>query len=518
MKGLELSERYYLACGKDLFRNRFGSLMDRVAVGLAGPGSECFGFDDEYSRDHDWGPSFCLWVTRQDFERYGRELQDCYDGLPKEFLGFGPRRVSPGETGRVGVIEIQSFFKQYTGLDDLPESIEEWDISSANLALCVNGKVFSDPLGRFTQWRNHLLGYYPEDLWLKKIADACMRAGQAGQYNWQRGLQRNDPFVIHTAKAAFCQEILNMVFLVNKVYAPYYKWMFAGVRDLPFMGEEIHSLVGQVLAVNETGKDANWQLVGDLVNRTCVKVIAGLGAKGITREPHTFLIDLVPSILGKIKDQDFRSRQWQGESDRKFAKKELIAKILEQEWEMFSRVNDRADTDPSRKDCPTCRDFPDEFRLHRRAQLMAWSEKTLGSYLDDINTAAAGGKNLMTYKYARMEGLIPCVNGSRFIDLIVTVLVAWQEAFIREYPRIMSGGRPLTPKEAKGNLVSFETYLRGELETYSEKTLAFLYDDILICQNQGSNFPKIVYTYLVREKGYDSLDQAEEKNPRTISV
>ncbi len=124
----------------------------------------------------------------------------------------------------------------------------------------------------------------------------------------------------------------------------------------------------------------------------------------------------------------------------------------------------------------------------------------------------------MTYKYARMEGLIPAVNDSRFIDLIAGVLVTWQEAFIREYPHIMSGGRPLTPKEEKGNLVSFETYLRGELETYSEKTLAFLYDDILRCQNQGGTFPKIIYTYLVREKGYDSLDRAEEKKRRTISA
>ncbi len=70
---------------------------------------------------------------------------------------------------------------------------------------------------------------------LEKIADCCMHAGQSGQYNWQRGILRSDPFVTSTAKVTFCTEIMRMVYLLNRVYAPYYKWLMAGFKTLPIL-------------------------------------------------------------------------------------------------------------------------------------------------------------------------------------------------------------------------------------------------------------------------------------------
>ena len=64
MKGLELSKRYYEEYGQAMIQRHFRQYEERIAAGLVGMGSECFGFDDEISRDHDWGPAFCIWLNK----------------------------------------------------------------------------------------------------------------------------------------------------------------------------------------------------------------------------------------------------------------------------------------------------------------------------------------------------------------------------------------------------------------------------------------------------------------------
>jgi hypothetical protein len=193
------------------------------------------------------------------------------------------------------------------------------------------------------------------------------------------------------------------------------------------------------------------------------------------------------------------------EGDRK--KRDLIEEILSRELTMFLSV-------PSAQRSP-CQEHPEGFKLHRRAQFSCWSEETLESYLHDLERARKNGTNLMTQKYARMDDLIPPLSSNPVIDTIVGYKCAWQRTMMRNYPGILRGGRPLTSAEDSDFMTSFETYLRGELETYSDATLELLVRDILAKHAQGISMAEEIYTCLVRDLGYASLEEAEKASSGT---
>lgn len=180
---------------------------------------------------------------------------------------------------------------------------------------------------------------------------------------------------------------------------------------------------------------------------------------------------------------------------------QTVADILEIELEMFLAVNG--------EDRSSCQEHPDAFKLHRRAQFAAWSLETLSSYLDDLRGARAAHQNLMVIKYARMEGLIPRTNANPLIDEIARISVTWQAEMIKQYPALLRGGRPLTDADAPAGVTSFETYARGEHETYSDRTLELLYADMCAALERGANMSEVVYASLAKESGYASLAEAE---------
>ena len=65
MNGLELSRAFFETWGRPILEESFPQLRPFLAVGLCGPGSECFGYDDAVSRDHDFEPGFCLFLPEE---------------------------------------------------------------------------------------------------------------------------------------------------------------------------------------------------------------------------------------------------------------------------------------------------------------------------------------------------------------------------------------------------------------------------------------------------------------------
>lgn len=234
MKGLELSRLYYEKYGKEMLEKEFLDALPYLAVGLVGSGSECYGFDDETSRDHDFEPGFCIFLPGEDIvdRRTAFLLERAYAKLPKEFMGFERNTLNPVGGSRHGVIRMDEFFISKTGSANGELSVQQWlSVPEYSLLEAINGEVFEDNFGHFTTIREKLI-YLPEDIRLKKLAGRLLLMGQSGQYNYGRCIKRGEAAAAQLAVFEFVQSALHGIFLLNRTYMPYYKWSFRTLREL----------------------------------------------------------------------------------------------------------------------------------------------------------------------------------------------------------------------------------------------------------------------------------------------
>ncbi len=308
MKGLELCERYFRQEGRPVLEREFGTLFQRMAIGLVGDGSECYGYDDEISRDHDWGPGFCIWLTKGDYESAGRKIQEVYEGLPANFAGYSQRRSSQWGGGRVGVLEIGAFYRGFIGPYQPPGSYDEWLLLPENaLAAATNGEVFQDRLGEFTKIRSGLLQFFPEDVRLKKIAARCMTIGREGQYNFSRCVKRGEFFAARYAETKFCADAMSMVFLLNKRYAPFYKWVHRALKELPLLGDSLYQGISNLV------KEEDYSVKAERIETLSQTLINELRRQGLSDHKSDFLPDHGPVVQQAIRDKGLRERNvWVG--------------------------------------------------------------------------------------------------------------------------------------------------------------------------------------------------------------
>ena len=179
MKGLELAKQYYEAYGKEMLQEQFPQVMPFLAIGLAGSGSECYGYDDELSQDHDFEPGFCIFIPDENVvdSKTEFQLERAYMKLPREFMGIKRNNVAAVGGNRHGVIRIGDFFTAKTGRHSGELTLGDWlSIPEYSLLEAVNGAVFADNYGEFTKIREKLR-YYPKDVWLKKLAGNLLLMG-----------------------------------------------------------------------------------------------------------------------------------------------------------------------------------------------------------------------------------------------------------------------------------------------------------------------------------------------------
>ena len=193
-------------------------------------------------------------------------------------------------------------------------------------------------------------------------------------------------------------------------------------------------------------------------------------------------------------------------------KQELIDRIIACEWEMFGHVANAGGR-------AFCQEDPATFRIMRASQCATWSEDVLRSYLADLKNALEEGRNLLAEKYAwmmaatyprefeRIKDQLPLLDEQTvaLIEAIVTIHVRWQQTVDDQYPRYRQKGRPLASADDTCWVTSFETYLRGELKTYSRATLERYYNYTVLCQEQGRNLAAENLNNIVLAYGYPAI-------------
>lgn len=235
----EKSRRFYEEHVAPMIHKKFSDYENRIAVGIAGEGSDCFGYDDFMSRDHDFGTGVCLWLTEEDFQEIGCLLSIAYNEIAQQ---YGGDKLTERLQERRGVMTSKSFYSNilYIDCDMKSCTLSEMDwlnLEHSCLATAVNGEVFRDDLGEFSNYRKMLLEYYPDSIWRRRLANELHQFSAAFQVNYGRCMSRNDLVAAELCRAKGIEAAMELFFLLNKAYAPYYKWTYRALKEMDTKGE-----------------------------------------------------------------------------------------------------------------------------------------------------------------------------------------------------------------------------------------------------------------------------------------
>lgn len=196
----------------------------------------------------------------------------------------------------------------------------------------------------------------------------------------------------------------------------------------------------------------------------------------------------------------------------------MIEEIIQREWDFFQEVHNIGGR-------ASCQDNFETFYLQRKGQFEVFYPEVNESYLKDLKLYKEIGRNPIMEKYAYMmestdkdyydtiKDQLP-ERSEEQMDIINTICrieVAMREVFDQQYPRLSSLARDTHTGYDQQENTSFETYLRGELSTYSPETL-YLYGRMIANMYQnGQNMILMIQEKTVQAYGYRSLDDAEAK-------
>lgn len=502
--GMELSRAYFETYGLPMLEEKFPDYKKNIAAGLMGEGSECLGYDDVISADHDMGPGFALFLAEEDYEVIGQDLQEAYAALPLVFAGR-IRNNSDYATGRTGVCIREAYFTRVLGGKYIPKTNKEWmEISEDALRTAISGEIFLDESGVFTKQLQQLKAYYPYAVWQEKLARALLLCAQSGAYNYKRMLKdRNDPVAAYFCLQENIRATMQIGYLLNYQYAPYYKWIYKGMEAFV----NLPNLRKQVKKLSETPND--FETTYRTMLEVAADIVEELHKRGLSESDSLYLEDQAKEVMRHTHNSY---------EVNVMGREETIKEIVLAEWDFF----DKTKNEGGRASCQN--NFP-VFSVMRKSQYMTWPDDMLQIYLEHLRISKAQGRNLITEKYGRMmESTAPeaydkikdafqALSPERvqIQEAIVGIQVGWMEEFAAKYPKMAGNARSIHTAEDTEYNTSYETYLRGELGTYSDELMEAYGRFIVSLAQEGKNLAYETMENTAHLYGYKDVPEAEEK-------
>ena len=219
----------------------------------------------------------------------------------------------------------------------------------------------------------------------------------------------------------------------------------------------------------------------------------------------------------KVQNTEAQNTEAQNQKSENPEAQKLAEEITKLEWDQFQLTENEGVRANCQGNWPT-------FRIMRMSQFLAWPLDLQKSYKQDLERANQIGRNLITEKYARMmESTAPEIFERTIKPYIKPILeprksaqeqiilaqVEWAADFRERYPHLGLAMRVLKTSEDTAENTSFETYLRGELSTYSDATFAKYQRFVNNLRAENRNLTQMIIANTVHMYGYDSLESAE---------
>ena len=323
---------------------------------------------------------------------------------------------------------------------------------------------------------------YPLYVRLGRISQLCECFSQNAQCNFPKMLRCGDKVAARIALVSGIEYGMRLLYELEGMTPPCDKWLSKGLEGIPDSDDE-RILIQEILGSNIALEAETLALSIEKL----AKLLAGrLYAKGL-------ISDADPYLIVHVQELDALSEF------AEMGHEDLVEEIAEEEFEEFDRVHNIGGR-------AFCQDDWETFRIMRISQYDTWTDLMLSRYLCDFRECTNMGRNLIEEKYARMmestapdeyeriKDYLPAMTDEqkKLIDAIVTVQVSMMEDFAKEYPDLANRARSIHTYEDSLYNTSYETYLRGELSTYSAQMLLMYGRFVSELESEGRNLAGMI--------------------------